>query len=111
MIFKVGRFYIWSLSQRPVTDNQIHSHWLHKTAAYHVRTFNHRYDYCLIIQRRVTLFLFLGLPCHRGVCWQNNKKTQLMQINKPKGIKRQTTERKLGNGLNWQVTLRQQGVK
>jgi hypothetical protein len=39
------------------------------------------------------------------------QKTQLMEINKPKGTKPQTTERKLGNGLNWQVTLRQQGVK
>jgi len=34
-----------------------------------------------------------------------------MQINKPKGIKQKTTERKLGSGVNWQVTLHRQGVK
>ena len=69
------------------------------------------YYYCLIIQRRVTLFLLLGRMSHRGVRWQNNKKTQLIQTNKPKGIIAQTTERKLGSSVNWQVTLKQQGVK
>jgi hypothetical protein len=49
--------------------------------------------------------------CHRGVRLQNNKKTQLQQINKPKCTKTQTTERKLGSSVNWQVALKQQGVK
>jgi hypothetical protein len=34
-----------------------------------------------------------------------------MQTNKPRSIKPQTTDSKLGIGVNWQVTLKQQGVK
>jgi hypothetical protein len=34
-----------------------------------------------------------------------------MQTNKPKGVKPKTRKRKLRSGVNWQVALKQKGVK